>query len=168
MNLVLIGYRGTGKSTVAKRLGKKLGMEVANLDEEIVRQAGCTIPEIVAKHGWPQFRDIETEITKRFSERDNIIIDAGGGVILRAENVQNLRRNGILFWLRASVPVIVARIEGETNRPALTAGRSFTEEVEEVLRDRTPLYEAAAHHRIDTDLVSPDQVVAEIILRYQP
>lgn len=168
MNLVLIGYRGAGKSTVARLLAEKLGMEVVSLDREIVRHAGRTIPEIVAQHGWPRFRDIETEITMRLSERDNIIIDAGGGVILRTENVRNLRRNGILFWLRASVPVIVARIEGGTDRPALTPGRSFTEEVEDVLRERAPLYEAAAHHRIDTDVLSPDQVVAEIILRYQP
>jgi shikimate kinase len=168
MNLVLIGYRGAGKSTVAKLLAKKLGMEVVSLDQEIVRHAGRAIAEIVAEHGWPYFRDVESAITKRVSERDNIIIDAGGGVVLRPENVQSLRRNGTLFWLCASVPVIVARIEGGADRPALTAGKSFTGEVEDVLRERTPLYEAAAHHRIDTDVLSPDQVVTEIILRYQP
>lgn len=137
------------------------------MDEEIVRHAGRSIPEIVAAHGWPHFRDIESEITKRFSERDNLIIDAGGGVILREQNVHNLRRSGILFWLRASVPVIVARIEGGTDRPALTAGKSFTEEVEDVLRERTPLYEAAAHHQIDTDVLSPQRVAAEVARLYQ-
>lgn len=167
MNLVLIGYRGTGKSTVARLLAEKLGMEVVSLDEEIVRQAGRPIPEIVAEHGWPHFRDLESKITERFSTRDNIIIDAGGGVILREENVKNLRRSGKLFWLRASVPVIVARIEGGTERPALTAGKSFTEEVADVLHERTPLYEAAAHHRIDTDLVSPEQVAAEVARLYR-
>jgi shikimate kinase len=166
MNLVLIGYRGTGKSTVAKLLADKLGMRVVSLDEEIVRQAGRSIPEIVAANGWPHFRDLESEVTKRFSERDHVIIDAGGGVILREENVVNLRRRGRLFWLRASVPVIVARIEGGTERPALTAGKSFTEEVEEVLRARTPLYEAAAHHQIDTDALSPEQVAAEVARIY--
>ncbi len=166
MNLVLIGYRGTGKSTVAGLLAKKLAMEVVSLDQEIVRHAGRPIPEIVAAQGWPHFRDIESGITRRFSERDNIIIDAGGGVILREENVKNLRRNGTLFWLRASVPAIVARIEGGTQRPALTAGKSFTEEVEDVLRERTPLYEAAAHHQVDTDSLSPDQVAAAITHLY--
>lgn len=166
MNLVLIGYRGTGKSTVARLLSKKLGMEVVSLDQEIVRQAGRSIPEIVAAHGWPYFRDLESEVTKRVCGRDHIIIDAGGGVILRPENVENLRRGGTLFWLRASLPVIVARIEGETERPALTAGKSFTEEVEEVLRERTPLYEAAAHHQVDTDARSPEQVAAEVARLY--
>jgi len=167
MNLVLIGYRGTGKSTVAKLLAAQLGMEVVSLDQEIVRQAGCSIPEIVAAHGWPHFRDLEAEVTKRVAARDHLIIDAGGGVILRPENVGNLRRNGKLFWLRAAVPVIVARIEAGTERPALTAGKSFTDEVEDVLRERTPLYEAAAHHRVDTDSRSPQQVAAEIARLYQ-
>ncbi len=167
MNLVLIGYRGTGKSTVARLVAKQLEMEVVSLDDEIVRSAGHSIPEIVAAHGWPHFRDVESEVTKRVCERDHLIIDAGGGVILRQENVENLRRNGKLFWLRASVPVIVARIEGGTERPALTTGKSFTAEVEEVLRARTPLYAAAAHHRINTDTLSPEQVAAEVIRLFQ-
>jgi shikimate kinase len=167
MNLVLIGYRGTGKSTVAKLLATRLGMKIVSLDEEIVRQAGRSIPDIVAEHGWPYFRDLEAEVTKRFSEHDGIIIDAGGGVILRQDNVSNLRRNGKLFWLRASVAVIVARIEAGTERPALTAGKSFTEEVEDVLRERTPRYEAAAHHQVDTDARSPEEVAGEVARLYQ-
>jgi shikimate kinase len=87
-------------------------------------------------------------------------------VILRPENVANLRRQGTLFWLRASVPVIVARIQSGTERPALTAGKSFTEEVEDVLHERTPLYAAAAHHQIDTDTATPEQVADEIARRY--
>lgn len=167
MNLVLIGYRGTGKSTVARLLAERLRMEVVSLDQEIVRQAGRSIPEIVKAHGWPHFRDLEAAVTKRFSERDRIIIDAGGGVILRHDNVENLRRGGMLFWLRATVPVIVARIEGGSERPSLTAGKSFTEEVEDVLRERTPLYEAAAHHQIDTDALTPEEVATEVARLFQ-
>ena len=162
MNLVLIGYRGTGKSTVAQILAKKLGMAVVSLDQEIVRQAGRSIPAIVAEHGWPHFRDLESEVTKRVAQQDNIIIDAGGGVILRKQNVEDLRRNGRLFWLRAAVPSIVARIESGTERPALTAGKSFTAEVEEVLRERTPLYDAAADYRIDTDHMTAEQAADEV------
>jgi len=161
MNLVLIGYRGTGKSEVAKLLGKRLGMEVVSLDAEIVRQEG-SIPDIVAKHGWSHFRDIESEVTKRVAARDGIIIDSGGGVILRPENVENLRCHGKLIWLRASVPVIVKRIESGTQRPALTEGKSFTEEVEDVLRERTPLYDAAAHARVDTDQLDLERVAEEV------
>jgi len=167
MNLVLIGYRGTGKSTVAALLAEKLGLEVVSLDREIVRQTGRSIPDIVAEYGWPRFRDLESEAARRFAARDGIIIDAGGGVVLREENVRSLRRGSRLFWLRASVPTIVARIEGGSERPALTEGRSFTEEVEDVLRERTPLYEAAAHHRVDTDALTPEQVAAEIARLYE-
>lgn len=167
MNLVLIGYRGTGKSTVATLLATELGMEIVSLDQEVVRHAGRSIPEIVAEHGWPHFRDIESEITQRVAARAGIIIDAGGGVILRPENVAHLRRSGQLFWLRASVPVIVARIESGSERPALTAGKTFTEEVEDVLRERTPLYEAAAHHHVDTDLTTPERVAATIARAYR-
>jgi shikimate kinase len=166
MNLVLIGYRGTGKSTIARLLAQQLGMEVVSLDQEIVRHAGHSIPEIVAQHGWPHFRDLESEVTARVCARDGIIIDAGGGVILRDENVKHLRRSGKLFWLRASVPVIVARIESGTERPALTAGKSFTEEVEGVLRERTPLYAGAADHAIDTDTRTPEQVAADVARLY--
>ena len=163
MNVVLIGYRGTGKSTVARLLAAKLGRPVVSLDQEIVRHAGRPITEIVAEHGWAHFRDLEAQITKQFAEQDNLIIDAGGGVILRPENVDNLRRNGKVFWLRASVPEIVARIAGGSERPALTAGKTFTEEVEDVLRERTPLYESAAHQQIDTDARRPEQGAAEIL-----
>jgi shikimate kinase len=162
VNLVLIGYRGTGKSTVAQLLSQRLGMPVVSLDQEIVREAGRAIPEIVAEHGWPHFRDLEAAVTKRVAARDGLIIDAGGGVILRPENVENLRRAGTLVWLRASVPVIVARIESGTQRPALTAGKSFTEEVADVLRERTPLYEGAADHAIDTDSLTSEQVAARV------
>ena len=162
MNLVLIGYRGTGKSTVARLLGAQLGMEVVSLDAEIVREAGRPIGDIVAAHGWPHFRDLESSITRRTAARTGVIIDAGGGVILRPENVECLRQSGKVFWLQASVPVIVARIEHGTERPALTAGKSFTEEVEDVLRERTPLYRAAADHTIDTDAATPAATAAQI------
>lgn len=167
MNLVLIGYRGTGKSTIAALLAERLGMEVVSLDQEIVLEAGRAIPAIVAEHGWPYFRDLEASVTQRVSQRDDIIIDSGGGVILRDDNVAHLRHHGTLFWLRASVPVIVARIEGGTERPALTAGKSFTEEVEDVLRERTTRYQVAAHHQVDTDQVTPEQVAAEIAHLYR-
>jgi shikimate kinase len=165
MNVVLVGYRGTGKSTVARLLGTALGREVVSLDAEIVREAGRPIPAIVAEHGWPHFRDLEAAVTKRVAARDGLIIDCGGGVILRDDNVANLRRDGTVFWLRAAVPTIVARIEGGTERPALTAGKTFTEEVEDVLRERTPRYAAAAHHEIDTDEVSPEDIAREIVRR---
>ena len=163
MNIVLIGYRGTGKSVVADILANKLGMKSYSVDQEIVREAGMPIPQIVEKYGWPGFRDLETKIVKQLSGLDKIIIDTGGGVIERPDNIQALRENGRIFWLRASVDVIISRISDGTERPALTSGKSFTEEVSEVLEQRIPKYKSAAHSEIDTDNIRPDQVALELI-----
>lgn len=167
MNLVLIGYRGTGKSVVAGILSRKLGMQAVSLDGEIVREAGMAIPEIVERLGWPRFRDLESEIVERFSRRQRAILDTGGGVILRPENTENLRRGGALFWLKASVEVIVERIRESTERPSLTEGRSCLEEVEQVLSERLPLYRAAADREVDTDALSPEDVAEEIAREFR-
>ena len=163
MNIVLIGYRGTGKSVVGHLLARKLNRETISMDAEIVKKAGMPIPEFVEQNGWPKFRDLETEVAQELAERDNIIVDCGGGVIERPENIPALRTNGVIFWLQASVDVVVSRIAGGTERPALTEGKTFTEEVEEVLDRRTPLYSEAAQHIINTDDMTPDQVADSIL-----
>jgi shikimate kinase len=163
MNIVLIGYRGTGKSEVAALLAKDLGMDCLGMDAEIVLKAGMSIPEFVAQNGWDKFRDLETVVAREAAQRDNIVIDTGGGVIERPENIEVLRKNGRIFWLQASVDVIVDRIAAGTERPPLVAGKTFTEEVAEVLARRTAKYAAACHHRIDTDPIGPEEVAAEIM-----
>jgi shikimate kinase len=165
MNVVLIGYRGTGKSAVAALLAQKLAMTAVSLDEQIEREAGLTIPEIVEKHGWAWFRDLESKITEKFSAMDNLILDTGGGVVLREENVRHLCRNGCIFWLKASVDTIGTRIQDTSNRPSLTGAKSFLEEIEEVLAERLPLYRAAANHEIHTDSLSVEEVADAIIER---
>ena len=164
MNIVLIGYRGTGKSVVGHLLARKLNRKTFSMDAEIVKKAGMPIPDFVEQNGWPKFRDLETEVAQELAERDNIIVDCGGGVIERPENIPALRTNGIIFWLQASVDVVVSRIAGGTERPALTEGKTFTEEVEEVLERRTPLYSEAAQHIINTDDMTPDQVADSILV----
>jgi shikimate kinase len=162
MNIVLIGYRGTGKSVVAKILSRDLKMKYIGMDAEIVNQAGLSIPEIVDKFGWARFRDMETEVAVHISHLDNIIVDSGGGVIERPENIEVLKKKGVVFWLKASVDVIVSRIESGTERPALTEGKTFTEEVAEMLEKRTQKYSDAAQYEIDTDSLTPDQVAGRI------
>ena len=163
MNIVLIGYRGTGKSVVGKLLTQKLNRETISMDAEIVRKAGISIPGFVEQNGWPKFRDLETEVARELAARDNIIIDCGGGIIERPENIPALRVNGLIFWLQASVDVIVSRIADSTERPALIEGKTFTEEVAEVLERRTPLYSGAAQHTINTDNMTPEQVADSIL-----
>jgi shikimate kinase len=92
-----------------------------------------------------------------------VVIDTGGGIVERPENIEALRANGIVIWLKASVDTIVSRIQGGTERPSLTGGKSFTEEVAEVLERRIPEYQSAAQYEIDTDLLTPEQVADRVV-----
>jgi shikimate kinase len=163
MNIVLIGYRGTGKSAVGEILGSRLGMICAIMDKKIVETAGMSIPEIVEKFGWSGFRDMESRVVRQLSQCDHLIIDTGGGVIERPENIKALKANSTIFWLKASVDTIIARIQTDTQRPSLTAGKTFTEEVEEILKQRIPRYKMAAQFEIDTDKLTPEQVADRIM-----
>ncbi len=165
MNVVLIGYRGTGKSTVGKIVAARLGRTLLSTDAEIVTRAGQSIPEIVAQHGWDYFRDLESQVCQELAGRDGLVIDTGGGAILRPQNVEALKKTGTLFWLTATVDTIAKRIGRDTQRPSLTGTKSFVEEIQEVLRERTPKYEAAADHVITTEGRSIVQIADEILAR---
>lgn len=163
MNIVLIGYRGAGKSAVGRRLAARLGRTLVSTDAEIVKRAHRSIPEIVAQNGWDYFRDLESDICRELANRDLLVIDTGGGAILRAHNVEVLKKNGTVFWLEASVGTITKRIGGDTHRPSLTGTKSFVDEIQDVLRERTPKYQAAADHVIRTDDQPIDQLVETLL-----
>jgi shikimate kinase len=163
MNIVLIGYRGTGKSSVATMLASRLRWERVSTDAEIVTRAKQSIPEIVTAFGWEYFRDLESDVCRDVGGKDSLIIDTGGGAILRPQNVQALKANGRLFWLTAEIPTIEARIGGDTQRPSLTGSKSFIEEIADVLEERRPKYRSAADHVIPTDGQSVTQVADTIL-----
>ena len=163
MNIVLIGYRGTGKSVVGRLLAARLGRELVSTDAEIVKRTNRTVPEIVAQEGWQFFRNLESDICRELAVRDKLVIDTGGGAILRTQNVEALKNNGVVFWLTASVETIAKRIGGGNQRPSLTGTKSFVDEIQEVLQERTPNYQAAADHTIATDGRSINQVVDTLL-----
>ena len=165
MNVVLIGYRGTGKSTVGKLVAARLGRVLVSTDAEIVKLVGQSIPEIVEQHGWEYFRDLETKICQDLAGRNGVVIDTGGGAILRSQNAEGLKRTGKLFWLTAPVESIAKRIGADTQRPSLTGTKSFLDEIQDVLRERTPKYQAAADYTIETNGKSATQVADEILAR---
>jgi shikimate kinase len=165
MNIVLIGYRGTGKSTVAKILGQRLERTVISTDAEIVKEAGQAIPLIVKQYGWDYFRGLETQMCQKLTGQDNLVIDTGGGLILKEENVKMLKKNGTIFWLTAEVSTIASRISDDTQRPSLSGTKSFVEEIEEILEIRKPHYQAAADHVIPTDQNSPEHIAETILSR---
>jgi shikimate kinase len=163
MNIVLIGYRGTGKTAVGRLLAARLGRELVSTDAEIVKRAQRTIPEIVAQQGWGYFRDLESDICQELSSRDHLIIDTGGGAILRPQNIEAFKKNGTAFWLTASVETIVKRIGNDNQRPSLTGTKSFVDEIQDVLQERMPKYQAAADHVIATDNRSINQLVETVL-----
>ena len=160
--IALIGYRGTGKSTVAKILAERLGLELAELDRLIDERAGERIPEIVSRFGWDKFRELETELLADVVKRDNMVFDLGGGVVEREENRKLIKDSCRVVWLKASPKVIIARIQDALHRPSLT-GKSFVDEVPEVLARREPLYRSLAHLELDTENQSPEQLAEAII-----
>lgn len=162
-NIILIGYRGTGKSTVAELIGAQFGWVVRAMDATLVQRAGKTIKEIVEARGWPYFRDCEQALCREFAAGDQQVIDCGGGVVERQVNIAELRTAGTVFWLRATPATIVARIAGNDERPSLTGDQSFTDEVVQVLTRRTPLYAAMAHVQIESDHRSPAEIAQQII-----
>jgi shikimate kinase len=164
MNIVLIGYRGTGKSTVGKILAGRLGRDLLSTDTEVVKRTKLPIPELVQRYGWEYFRDIESTVCWDLAGRDQVIIDTGGGAILRQQNVDVLRKNGRLYWLTASVESISRRIAHDTQRPSLTGAKSFIEEIRDVLTERMPTYQSAADCTIATEGLTVNEV-AESILR---
>ena len=163
MNIILIGYRGTGKSSIGKTLAEKLNRHLISMDEVIVKKGKQSIPDMVAEHGWGYFRNLESEVAAEVAKKDNCIIDCGGGVILRDENVKNLKTKGKFFLLKADIDTIISRIQGDVNRPSLKKGMTFREEQEKVLKERAPKYQTAADVEIDTSILSINQAVEKIL-----
>lgn len=163
MNVVLIGYRGTGKSSVGKVLAERLDRPLLSTDAEVARLAGQTIPAIVEQHGWEYFRDLESKVCQELAGQNGLIIDTGGGAILRSQNVDVFKQTGRLFWLTASVETIAKRIGSDTQRPSLTGTKSFVDEIRDVLQDRLPKYQAAGDYVIETEGRSLSQVADEIL-----
>lgn len=165
-NLVLIGYRASGKSSVGSELARRLNRPLVDLDEVLVAEAGCSIADIVAQEGWEEFRRREKELTQRFSQTREQVLATGGGVVLDPENVEILREHGIIIWLKAEPAVIRERLgldaATQAFRPSLT-GSDTMAEVDKVLAEREPLYRDAAHIVIDTAGLIISQVVDRIL-----
>jgi shikimate kinase len=163
MNIVLIGMRGSGKTTVGKILAQKMGREFVEMDELITRKAGFSIPEIVARHGWGKFRDIEEEITADIAGQNNIINASGGGVVTRENNIIKLKKSGVMVWLQAGVDTLVNRTGEDTGRPPLVEGRTRREDMEITLKERRPLYQQAADLTVNTENKTPEEVADLVI-----
>jgi shikimate kinase len=169
VNLILVGGRGSGKSTVGPLIAGRLGWQFVDLDAWIVKEAGQSIRDIFATEGEEGFRRREREACQQLKKRCNFIIALGGGSLLAPENRALMKRLGKIIWLRAPAAVLWARINRDPHttqsRPNLTAEGGLGE-LEATLAQREPQYRAAAHHIVDTMTAKPEAVAEAIQLWY--
>ena len=163
MNIVMLGYRGTGKSVISKKLSHKLRRKLYKIDDLISRSCGKSIPEIVEQDGWEFFRKKESDIVAEVSSQaKKSIIDCGGGVVLNDANIDNLKKEGVCIVLTANLETIIKRIKHDQNRPPLEVSVSFEEEQKKILKEREQKYHAAADYICNTSNRRPVETVQEI------
>jgi len=168
MPLILIGYRATGKTTLAKLLAGRLDCDWIDADVEIERRAGKTVAEIFAEDGEPAFRDLEMEVIVDLCSRDSLVLATGGGAPMRAESRRAMRQGGKVVCLTAEPGTVLARLNADATtaerRPDLT-DRDPLEEILFLLEKREPVYRQLADLVVDTEGKSPDDLVTEILDR---
>jgi len=166
MNLVLIGYRCTGKTTIGEILAERLGWPLVDTDTLIQDRAGRSIQEIVAEGGWADFRRREREVIADVAARDSQVISAGGGAVLDEENAAALRARGRVALLTAAAETIWERMKADpktaAERPDLTDSGGIAE-IRNLLAERRPKYQAACHYEIQTDRFSPEETAGRIL-----
>ena len=168
MNVFLIGYRCSGKTTVGKRLARDMGRPFVDTDDLLVEQAGRSVKSIVDDEGWEGFRRLERDVVQKVCALENTVVATGGGAVLDADNVAAMHKSGRIVWLKVAPQTVKQRMSGDSHtdgqRPSLTAASPY-DEIVDVLTVRTPLYAQAADASIDTDNKTIDEIAGEIIAR---
>ncbi len=161
-NIILVGFMGTGKSTIGRSLSQTLSYPVIDTDQLIEKQQGRSIPEIFEEEGEDAFRDIETALLRSLLKQSGHIISTGGGIIIREENRQLLRKMGYVIWLVASPEEIYNRTSRNNNRPLLN-NEDPAGTIRKLLETRIPLYKECAHLSIETNQLNFDEITTGII-----
>ena len=161
-NLILIGFMGTGKTSLGKLLANRLGRGFIDLDQKIEHDAGMTIPQIFELHGEKYFRELEKKAVREVSERKNLVIATGGGTVKDAENVRLLKNSGVIICLTTDPEEIFRRTERRGERPVLDGGgEERLETIKKLLAEREIFY-SQADYTIDTTDWSPLQIMNDI------
>ena len=161
-NIFLIGFMGAGKSTVARAMKKHYGMRLIEMDEQIEYQEKMSVPKIFEVNGEPYFRKLETDLLEGLSSQENTVVSCGGGVPMRACNVEAMRKSGKVIYLRTSPQQIYERVKTSHNRPLLE-GNMNVEYISKLLSQRLPKYLEAADAVVSTDGKRVEDICKEII-----
>jgi len=161
MNVAVYGFMGVGKTTSGALLAEALGYEFIDMDDEIEKRTGKTIPEIFMENGETRFRELERDLVMELSRKDGYVIGCGGGALADLVNAEALRESSTLVYLTASVDEILERTGKESHRPLLRVDDP-RKTVEELIAKRKPVYERYAEVMIDTTGKTPESVADEI------
>ncbi|NLY78202.1 MAG: shikimate kinase [Tissierellia bacterium] len=165
-NIVLIGMSGVGKTTVGKYIASQLSMSFVDTDEIIINRSGTTISNIFNKFGEEYFRDLEKQVVEEVSKYNDTVISTGGGVILNRINIDNLKQNGLVFLLEASIDTLYSNLkdnlESKDHRPLLD-GSGLRARIEKMYNDRKELYISSADYIIHIDEKAVEEIGDEII-----
>ncbi|MHC1609896.1 MAG: shikimate kinase [Candidatus Methanofastidiosia archaeon] len=161
-NIALIGFMGTGKTTIGDLVAKRLGARFVDMDDIISKRYGATIASIFEKEGEPRFRDMENGLLRELAKCKGIVISCGGGIVVNEENIKILRESSTVILLVASVLAIVSRTKHSLERPLLNSEDKYGQ-VNELIKERSESYRRAAHHIIDTTDMDPNEVAERII-----
>ncbi len=166
-NLVLIGYMGSGKTTVGKTLAKMMQFSFLDTDEMIEKQQNKTIREIFAADGEQAFRDLETDLLKQLvaEKRKHLVLSTGGGMPLRAENQKLLSKLGLVVYLKAEPETIYHRVKNDTKRPLLQCENPFAA-IKEMIDVRNPVYEEAAAQIVQVNACHQVEIAEQIKRQY--
>ena len=160
-NIFLIGYMGTGKSTVAAFISKEYGLDVMEMDEMLVQKEKMSISDIFRTHGEEYFREVETNLLKEICMLKNQVVSCGGGVVLRSQNIEEMKRCGTIVLLSASPETILERVKEDGSRPLLQGNKNLAF-ITDMLEQRRPKYEGAADIVVQTDGKSVSNICKEI------
>jgi len=164
--MIFIGCRGVGKTTIGQAVANKIGWTLYDTDEAIKKESGRPVHEIVANSGWERFREIEYSVLTSLGTLREVVVATGGGAVLHTELWPDLLETSTIFWLNADIDIIKERIFSDTlkgsNRPSLT-GSNSVREVEDILKEREPLYRKYSHIEIDTGQQSVETLSKKII-----
>ncbi len=170
MNIILIGYRCSGKTEVGRILARRLDMGFCDTDAQVERLTGKAVERVVAEEGWDHFRQEERRAVAILVKQEQQVIATGGGVVLNEDNTRKLKENGWVVWLKAGTETLEKRMKtderAERFRPTLT-GTDPRGEIRTVLEVRVPLYERAADFVIDTTRISPDETAGWIVKAFE-